>query len=579
MRKLVLLFFVFTVFTVNAQVTNEMKIEIANLPKEYSRPDMSAIPDFVVYEYSYHISKKQIGYLRKYVHPMSSSGIGAYYYEIIPNVDYDSFEIIKGNFAKDKNRLYLYGSPIHTLSENASISHGAYTNFGGSIKTIKIIEKNKVSLYFPGISKTVKYENVEIISNIVFKKKDSVFVYDANEYSNLGYVFIKKPNFDLKTLKHISGSIFQDKKNLFKLYNGDFTKIEEEQIVDSITFKEEEKDDPRSRTIFIGKKGFYFDNDKISNYKLNNYHFVENTNYYFYNNNLYYFENGFSNYPVGVSGKTIIEFNEFENGLRDSTIVERDFRKVKILGRETILYDKKELIYENKIINYDSKIDITKLKYGGRFSQNNNVKIITKNHLSSEYCVFSIGHKKYSISDKNLCEISKIKLDNVKSDLPSLKILNEHYFVDKKTFFTSYNMSKNNYPKITSKDINLTTIRAFNKYFTDGKNIYYNCKKIDPKRDSTNIKGNYARGLETIRKFKTKNNELKNINFHKLKIIKNNDFETNYLTDEKYLIFEENIIGTIDYNSLKILENNYIEDKDGYFFTDYYILKKDLKGN
>ncbi len=537
--------------------------------ENHKRPFMGHIPDFVACNYSFHIATKQIGYLLQYVHPMSSSGRGAPYFGIIDGVDYDSFEVLGAGFAKDKNRYYLQNQPSMEIEKNRKITIN-YDNDRDNMRlqSLQATDKSTVTVIYPGTSRTVKHENVEVLNDIVFKKNDTVFV--ADEYGR--YEPVKQVNFDMKTLKNIDGRIFQDKKDLFWSYNGDFIKMEDEQIVDKRTFMVE---DMGKKTIFVGKKGFYFQNDKISNYQLNSYHFVENTNYYFYNDYLHYFDTGFSNYPVGAGGRSVVAFNKFEAGNGEDGIPQRDFKKVKVLGKSAILYDNKDFFYEDKIIKYDKALDISKLAYIGAFSRSTDIDIMPECY---EQCIFLLNKKLYNISNEQLSEITSIIVNNnTKLDVSTFRVLNEYYFLDKKHFFMTEDISSNRNPKIITKSLNLNDLKGFNNYFADGKNIYYNCKKIDPKRDSATIMMSYNYSVgKPSHQFKTKNKELPNIDFSKLKIIKNKDIITNYLTDEKYFIFKDNIIGIIDYQSINILGENYIEDKNQYFFTDYFILKKDL---
>jgi len=72
---------------------------------------------------------------------------------------------------------------------------------------------------------------------------------------------------------------------------------------------------------------------------------------------------------------------------------------------------------------------------------------------------------------------------------------------------------------------------------------------------------------------KTYNREIPKIAFDKLRKVENTEF----ITDDVYLIFRGNIIGKIDAKTLRVLDHNYAEDATQYFFEHYSITKKSLK--
>ena len=548
-------------------------------------PDkMKENPAFSIGLYAFFPDLKKIGLHSFWIHPYSSVGYKAHYIAELENVDYDSFEVLNLEFCicKDKNGL-LYRKDIGT-----NIRINTKNNFWES--DLEIIEDNKLlHLYRQGIYKTT-YPIDEIISDIAFKRNDSVFIYNYFHQSNYAYF----PDiFDVYPLKHINGALYQDNKNLYRLMNGAVETIEDEQIEETIYFDvyEEEKRKPKQEALYVGKKNIYKQNNKLYNSKLKSSHFFTDSFYYFYNDILYYFDwHNNNDFQVDYqSGTNVIGFSEFKED--DYLFTKRDYTKAKPLGKDMLVHDN-ELFYKTNRVSYPEGMNLAELEYVGEFPFRLNIELVSNNiSLRQSYApIVSYEGQKYFIGDKNgkyiLVPLNRIRepekrKEYINLDLDHLHFYNEYYFGDGKTLYCNADIrNKLRYdiryedktPYLTNKNIDFDNLTFWGRYFTDGKKLYYNYVPVDyTTKYKTDARGDLMD--IAINKPTNKYPKLTFLNFEKLKPIEGTD----YLTDEKYLIYKHIIVGEIDYSTIKIYNKQFIEDATRYYNAGQWV-NKDVLG-
>ncbi|WAC42576.1 DKNYY domain-containing protein [Pedobacter sp. SL55] len=513
-------------------------------------------PQFLVSGYAFYPKLKKIAYVKKFVHPMSSSGYGRLYYDEIKGIDYHSFEIINSDyaFAKDKNTYYLMGEPLNVQPNNQKIFIDNY------YRNIRIVSANSTVLLRPGLNKVDKYIDYKPLGEVVYQKNDSLFLFDGQ-----GMEYIKEPNFDAPSLKQIDWRLYQDHKNLYQTADNKIDKIENEQIVNQHYFKKVKygtRGGDEGLTVFVGEKNFYRGYRGLMNYKLQNYHFIPNSNFYVYNSCLY-FMNGSSFNAIGVSANSILDFNEFDEGLNDPKALRVNYTKTKVLSRDILVYADKLMFKEEDIISVDPKINIANLQYAGILPDA--LEKIIEKQFDKQY----FFHNDLLKDDKDYYVIYRNSLTKVnKAKLSSFKWLNEFYYTYKGTLFGHEDFRYLNYNdpklKLTDKTINFSKLKVFGMYFTDGIDIWYKSIKTDKTVNEVTIAQNYNTRAFSIRQtIKTFNLEIPNIAFSKLKEVENTEF----ITDGTYLLFRGNVIGKIDVKTLKVLANNYVEDATQYFLS------------
>ncbi|RZK51837.1 MAG: hypothetical protein EOO87_16655 [Pedobacter sp.] len=522
-------------------------------------------PEFLVDSYAFYPKLKKIAYVKNFVHKMSSSGIGRLYYDEIKGIDYNSFQIINSDYAlaKDKNDYYLLGEPLNIQPNNQKI---LIDNF---YRNIRIVSADSTILLKSGVNRVDKFIGYKPIGDVVYQKNDSLFLFYGEEMK-----YIKNPIFDASSLKKLENQLYQDQKNLYRIYDDKIFKINDDQIVDKYIFNKV-KHGYRNNdlTVFIGQKNFYIGNDKLFNYKLVNYHFLPNTNFYVYNSCLYYMD-GFNYNPIGISAKLVVSFNEFEDGLNEPEALRVDYTKAKILANDILIYDNKKLFKQSDEISVDPKINLSNLKYAGILPDD--LEKMVEKQFERQYFLY----KDLLKDDKDYYVIyrdSLTKLTRNKSKLSSFKWLNGFYYVYNGELFgdSDFRYSSNKTEaRLTNKEIDFNKLKVFGKYFTNGDDIWYSYKKTDKTINEIKIAPNYnLRAFPVPQSIKTLNREIPNIAFGKLKEIENTEF----ITDGNYLLFRGNVIGKIDVKTLKVLGRNYAEDATQYFFEHYTISKKDLK--
>lgn len=496
-------------------------------------------PDFMVNSYAFYPKDKKIAYAKTEVSMYSSSGIGRLYYAEIGHLDYDSFEILDADraFAKDKNTYYLQGDALNLKpdSDQKIILDKDYN-------TLRIIMADGVWVWRLGLGKLDKYQHYKPLGEVVYQHNDSLFLFDEGTMKS-----IKNPVFDTGSLQHLEGRLYQDHKNLYLIYKDEILTMEDEQIVRRHFFK----DVPAyydGLTVFIGQKNFYNFNSKLFNYKLHDYHFIPESKYYVYNGCLYFMD-GFSFLPLGITSKSVIKFNQFEQGLNDPDAMQVNVAKAKALAADVLVYGDDKLYKDKYLIGVPPEMKLSQLKYLGVLPEE--LRRVLEEHLDKQYTMYP---DLYAYNDDYyvVYRDSLIRVDSTEVKLNSFRWLNEHYYIYKNTLF-GLGQNFNNQPKtnLTGKQIDFSKLKVFGKYFSDGKGLWYGYKKTDPDR----------------------NNELSEIAFEKLRGIDH----TEYVTDGVYLIFRGNIIGKIKEDTLHVLGLNYLEDASQYFFENYAITKKALK--
>ncbi|HEX8577539.1 MAG TPA: hypothetical protein VF677_14725 [Flavobacterium sp.] len=164
-------------------------------------------PAFIVGKYAFYPKLKKIGYAKTYVPPMSSSGIGTLYYAEIANADYDNFEIINADWdlAKDKITYYRQGEALNLKPNiHQEILIDNYTGY------LRIVTADSTWVLGSGVNKFVKYYGYKKMSDIVYKKSDSLFIFHNGQMN-----YIKNPIFDASSLKQIDWKLYQDHKNVY----------------------------------------------------------------------------------------------------------------------------------------------------------------------------------------------------------------------------------------------------------------------------------------------------------------------------------------------------------------------------
>jgi hypothetical protein len=537
---------------------------------DFQRPTgIADLPDFYVNGYAFYPEKKIIGFLNYWIHPHSGIGIADCYIDTLPDADYNSFQFvdIDAGIAKDKDRIYFRGVNIGISPENARIIV-MDSKYGKAV----IIKENTIYYFAYSESQAKIYIADKIISDIVFLRNDSLFVFRGD-----GYYSYPENKFDAYTLKNIERNLYQDSKNLYLLYDGKVETIPDEQIIGKHTFladDEEHRGRGSNDYFWIGKKNFYIFNKKKYNDKLQSYQFLGNSYYFFYNNCLYFFEgrSEWPSYPIGVVS------------VADAPL--RDHNKAKTLGRDMLLYDGKELFYQETEISYPADMEVNKLEYIGHFPYRLDVELIPKKdgNCTHNSPVLRYNGQHFMICDNSLVALKKVE-DAYKRyyrnfDLVHLKFLNEYYFTDGKTLYCnddierriSYQNIKS--PFFTHKDIDLKKVKVFERYFSIGNRIYYNYQPVS-KQPLSGIPQMRIQFIDTDDTVvdNPKDYDLSFINFEKLKLIPGTD----YLTDENYLIYKNNMIGKIEYSSLKVSGANFVEDALHYFFENSCVKKEKLE--
>ena len=565
---------------------NAQDIFGAKMPAE-----VSGTPAFYINGYAFFPDKGIVGYSDYWVHPMSSSGIGRHYIRTIEGIDYSSFRFlsIENSITCDKNAVYYKGMKLDVpLQANSRIIIDS-SMYGET----KVINGNEIfitrgeSVYdrlTGNFNQLVEYEKADkIINDIAFIRNDSLFIYFDRSYQP----YPREEFADIESLEKVSSNLYQDSKNLYHLHNGTVKTIKDERIIGKHSFisntAEERNYGENNNHFLIGKKAFYRYNNKIYNYKLQSYKFIDNSFYFFYNGCLYYFMgNDWTNYPIGVNGRAVKDFNEFEEGLNDENAPQRDYNKVKTLGRHALLYNDTELFYKNDVVSYPAGMDLRKLEYIGFFPYRLYIKLIhVKNagHCNYDAPILRYNQQIFTVCNKQLVQLKGIKKDGYKDfDLPDVKFFNEYYFTDGKTLYYNHGgLGLNADEYLTSKDIDLNAVKVFGHYFYVGEKLYCNYKPVINKPDLNYVAVrqfvghgfNWGNKKEEIKREDT---DFSFINPEKLKIIGGTEF----LTDENYLIYGNNIVGKIDYSSVRIITPYIIEDATHYYCRNLMVEKSKL---
>ncbi len=585
-----------------AQISDSVVVKRYDLFSDYRRPEgIKEMPAFYAYGYAFYPEKKLVGQTGYWIHPLSSSGIGTYYIDTLKNVDYNSFEFVnpKRGIAKDKNHIINGFGYIGFLPDEVRYVFGQNKN-----ENLRFIHGD--TIYNFATSPVSKYHFDEIVNESVFKRNDSLYIFGGDFWGTRCFAYPENTFHDIRQLKRIDGQLYQDDKNLYWLYEGQVKTISDEQIIGKHIFainNEGQRGITESNNYFwIGIKNLYYPSGKVFNYYLQSYQFFGDSYYYYYNGYLYFFQGNTtssSSYPLGTNGRLILDFSIFKEGLNDEETVQRDFRKVKFLGRDMMLYDNKELFFEDKKIAYPVDMNIDKLEYVGRFPYRLYVKLepVDKSQRSDYNTpILRYDGLLFIICNNRLEPLKSVKDEygyfDKNFDLANLKFLNEYYFTDGKTLYANQEISaniirnwhnkkrksKSNWSYLTSNDVDINNATVYNRYFVVDNKIYYNYQPINKHQDTQilfPLRWSSSFGIVNDKSPNPKDLDLSFINFDKLKIIPG----TEYLTDENYLIYKNNVVGKIDYNTLIIRSSDFLEDSLRYFCNNLYIEKEKLRIN
>ncbi|MCD7973447.1 MAG: DKNYY domain-containing protein [Candidatus Azobacteroides sp.] len=578
------------------------------LPNIYRPFGIKESPAFSVQSYAFYPDQELIGVYKYWIPPMSGSGIGSYYIDTLQGCDYHSFEFIDvgKEICKDKNTIYFRDKDLGISPEGARL---IVPDEKKGIYSFRIIKDNMIYLYKSSYweNERIEYRTDEIISEILFRRNDSLFVYYEDEY--IGF----PEEFDTESFMHVDGSLYQDKKNLYRLYglreNPEIKCIKDEQITGKHFFtayeEEKRKGEESKNYLLIGSKSLYKDDQKLSVFEMESYYFPEDSHYFLYNGYLYHYQTqmSFLSYPVGVSSGSSLPFDEFYPAQEEShKVPRRDYTKIKLLWKNALLYDNSELFFEEDPIQYPSEMDISKLEYIGQFPYRLYITLISDKDSSCENSgpVFRYENELYIICNHELAKLRKIESERNKEyknvDFKNLRFLNEYYFTDGKLLYCNQEIKdilRNTTPHNASKKVeklyfnakalNLKNIKVIGRYFTDGKKLYYNYIRIthfpeELKSDLFQPLNDPYSSVSLSRKndiWNGKPIDLKvtGIDFENLRLIPT----TEYLTDGIYLFYKYHLLETtIDVNTLRVLDKDFLEDAEHYFYQGLVIEKNKL---
>ncbi|HEX8577540.1 MAG TPA: hypothetical protein VF677_14730 [Flavobacterium sp.] len=223
--------------------------------------------------------------------------------------------------------------------------------------------------------------------------------------------------------------------------------------------------------------------------------------------------------PIDVSSRSVFGFNTFEEGLNDPEAIQVDYTKAKALAIDILVYDNKKLFKENQGVKVDAKINLANLKYLGELPEDFK-KIIDPDegrYLNIDGSLFMHSNDYYVIRGNDVLT----KITKGKADLKSFKRLNEFYYTFKGKLFghEDFRHYNNRAPQLTDKDIDLSKLKVFEVYFTDGIDIWYKYIKMDKTLREITINPYIAdlKATSLPQTIKTYNIDIPRIAFDKLK--------------------------------------------------------------